>query len=124
MKFIIYRGRKKKKKKKSEKYKYIKQSLGEGAFGEVILGMTEQGEFIAVKKINMENDQYESTARREYEILKKAAHPNIVKVMHYSFQKGIFFFFFFFFFLREVRGKYGRRANPRNQRSLCYMSVR
>eukprot|EP01060_Flectonema_neradi_P009980 TRINITY_DN17126_c1_g1_i1.p1 TRINITY_DN17126_c1_g1~~TRINITY_DN17126_c1_g1_i1.p1 ORF type:complete len:489 (+),score=65.54 TRINITY_DN17126_c1_g1_i1:131-1597(+) len=63
------------------------RSLGEGAFGEVYLGMTEIGEFVAVKKINMENEEFESTARREYEILRKAAHPNIVKVLQYTYQR-------------------------------------
>ncbi|KZT54739.1 kinase-like protein, partial [Calocera cornea HHB12733] len=60
------------------------QTLGEGEFGKVKLGLHEEwGEEVAVKLIrrgNVENQVRLSKVEREIEVLKKLKHPNIVRL--------------------------------------------
>eukprot|EP01062_Namystynia_karyoxenos_P046105 TRINITY_DN3442_c0_g1_i1.p1 TRINITY_DN3442_c0_g1~~TRINITY_DN3442_c0_g1_i1.p1 ORF type:complete len:632 (+),score=162.58 TRINITY_DN3442_c0_g1_i1:110-1897(+) len=65
--------------------------LGRGAFGRVCMGLTESGELVAVKEINVSSsaDQKEiAEARQEYELLQRLSHPNIVHVLDFVFDEG------------------------------------
>ena len=58
------------------KYQLVKRSIGSGAFGKVAECLDEQGNTVAIKKIPLD-PRYVS---REYDILSKLSHPNIIKV--------------------------------------------
>eukprot|EP01064_Diplonema_japonicum_P026283 TRINITY_DN376_c2_g1_i1.p1 TRINITY_DN376_c2_g1~~TRINITY_DN376_c2_g1_i1.p1 ORF type:complete len:543 (+),score=70.06 TRINITY_DN376_c2_g1_i1:65-1630(+) len=63
------------------------QLLGKGGFGSVWLGLGDTGEQLAVKRLNLQSGVDFRKAEREYEILKKLDHPNIVKVHSFGPQK-------------------------------------
>eukprot|EP01064_Diplonema_japonicum_P036851 TRINITY_DN8450_c0_g1_i1.p1 TRINITY_DN8450_c0_g1~~TRINITY_DN8450_c0_g1_i1.p1 ORF type:complete len:525 (+),score=94.08 TRINITY_DN8450_c0_g1_i1:156-1730(+) len=61
--------------------------LGEGVFGKVYMGMLNNGNFVAVKCIENCTEKSLSDASKEYMVLKQLSHPNIVRVLDFTFDK-------------------------------------
>eukprot|EP01065_Artemidia_motanka_P026927 TRINITY_DN32167_c0_g1_i1.p1 TRINITY_DN32167_c0_g1~~TRINITY_DN32167_c0_g1_i1.p1 ORF type:complete len:595 (+),score=178.54 TRINITY_DN32167_c0_g1_i1:63-1787(+) len=61
--------------------------LGRGGFGKVFLGLTEDGDLVAVKEILVSSAGLHEIqeARREYDVLQRLTHPNIVQVYEFIF---------------------------------------
>ncbi|KAK6190356.1 hypothetical protein SNE40_002244 [Patella caerulea] len=90
--------------------------LGKGAFGTVFCGLTNEGELIAVKQIELNSMDHEK-AQREYEkvqeeveLLKNLKHQNIVGYLGTSFEDSIVSIFMQFVpggSLANVLGRFG-----------------
>eukprot|EP01059_Diplonema_ambulator_P003273 TRINITY_DN1295_c0_g1_i2.p1 TRINITY_DN1295_c0_g1~~TRINITY_DN1295_c0_g1_i2.p1 ORF type:complete len:522 (+),score=186.88 TRINITY_DN1295_c0_g1_i2:131-1696(+) len=61
--------------------------LGEGVFGKVYMGMLNNGDFVAVKCIENCTEESLADASKEYMVLKQLNHPNIVRVLDFTFDK-------------------------------------
>eukprot|EP00756_Hemistasia_phaeocysticola_P001747 Hpha_TRINITY_DN11219_c0_g1::TRINITY_DN11219_c0_g1_i1::g.167417::m.167417 len=70
--------------------KVSRKKLGSGGFGSVFMGLTETGDFMAVKEISVDDgelmEEEIKRAHEEYDLLASLSHPNIVQVFDFTFE--------------------------------------
>eukprot|EP01059_Diplonema_ambulator_P033594 TRINITY_DN710_c3_g2_i1.p1 TRINITY_DN710_c3_g2~~TRINITY_DN710_c3_g2_i1.p1 ORF type:complete len:481 (+),score=90.22 TRINITY_DN710_c3_g2_i1:226-1668(+) len=66
------------------------EAIGEGSFGKVVKVISKAGNYYAMKKIPLVQDgkQVGDDVCREYDILKRLSHPNVIKVHHLFKSRG------------------------------------
>jgi serine/threonine-protein kinase BUR1 len=72
----------------------IQEKIGEGTFGQVLVGISARDkDKVALKRIILHNDQegMPVTSIREIQLLKRCNHHNIISLKEMAFSKGIIY---------------------------------